>query len=177
MASADQNLISRIRSRDKVAFKEFYSSHVQMLYGLAFCYVLDSHLAEEVLQEVFHSFLKAVFKGHDIVKPKHYLVKAVRNRAQYLKQKSKAYVSLDGGKDLPVAEPAREDFDCAEEYALLWRQVDRLPQAQREVICMYVTADMTFEEISSSVQAPLSTVLSRYHAALDRLRNAMGKNL
>ncbi len=64
--------------------------------------------------------------------------------------------------EVPGADPesAREAIDA----------VARLPRRQREVVLLYVWADLSYEQIARALNIPIGTVRSR----LNRARGALG---
>ena len=61
-----------------------------------------------------------------------------------------------------------------EERQRLLAALARLPQPQREVVVLRLSAELKFEEIAELLQIPLGTALSRMHAALRHLRKELG---
>ena len=52
--------------------------------------------------------------------------------------------------------------------------VDSLPEQARTIVTMKVLGEMTFREISQTLQIPMGTVTWRYQDSMKRLRRAMG---
>ena len=52
--------------------------------------------------------------------------------------------------------------------------IERLPEAQREIVVLRLTAELKFEEIAEMLAIPLGTALSRMNSALARLRKELG---
>jgi RNA polymerase sigma-70 factor (ECF subfamily) len=59
----------------------------------------------------------------------------------------------------------------AENAAALRAAIDRLPADQRQVVTLRFFNDMPIEQISTVTNAPIGTVKSRLHRALERLRS------
>jgi RNA polymerase sigma-70 factor (ECF subfamily) len=74
----------------------------------------------------------------------------------------------DGG------EPPVDAIEHIELHGELRRAVAALPDAQRELVALRMSAGLTFQEIADLLQIPLATALSRMHAALQRLRSTLG---
>lgn len=72
-----------------------------------------------------------------------------------------------------AADPAAE-IDDDEDRRRLSAAIERLPDAQREVVVLRLSADLKFEEIAELLAIPLGTALSRMNAALRRLRKEFG---
>ena len=63
-----------------------------------------------------------------------------------------------------------EQSSTAEQRQRLLDAVARLPQAQREVVVLRLSADLKFQEIAELLEIPLGTALSRMNAAVRHLR-------
>ena len=48
--------------------------------------------------------------------------------------------------------------------------IERLPQAQREVVVLKIWGDLTFAQIAQSLDESINTIASRYRYALEALR-------
>ena len=68
------------------------------------------------------------------------------------------------------ADPERH-FLNAENATALRAAIDRLPDDQREVVTLRFFNDMPIERIAAVTHAPIGTVKSRLHRALERLRS------
>ena len=74
------------------------------------------------------------------------------------------------------AGPDATTFDAAareELRARVRREVDRLPDAQRDVVRMHVFEGKTFKEIAARQGVPLNTALGRMHLATKKLRERL----
>jgi RNA polymerase sigma factor (sigma-70 family) len=73
------------------------------------------------------------------------------------------------GAPAPDARTLRRERDLA-----LWAAVDRLPNQQRQVIrALFVTAEPSYEEISTRLAIPVGSIGPTRGRALDRLRIAL----
>ncbi len=74
-------------------------------------------------------------------------------------------------RDRPAVVTAPGDQHvAAEDRQRLRDAVARLPQAQREVVALRMSAELKFEEIAELLGIPLGTALSRMNAAVRHLR-------
>lgn len=74
----------------------------------------------------------------------------------------------------PVARDDPEAKTLANELrALLLEAVDELPEEQRDVLSLRQHGGLAFREIAEETGAPLSTVLSRMHYAVTKLRKVV----
>jgi RNA polymerase sigma-70 factor (ECF subfamily) len=58
-----------------------------------------------------------------------------------------------------------EQLDGARRWALLWRAIDRLPEAQRELLVLHHLEDLPVQEIAALQGVPLFTAYTRLRAA------------
>lgn len=114
------------------------------------------------MQEAFLSFLKKLRAGEEVREPLAYLVAAVRFQSRRLLSRKRPLAGLPEGLRAP--EPA--DIEADE----LWRLVERLPQEQKEVVYLRISAGLTFEAIHATLGVPQGTVQKRYYTALQSLR-------
>ena len=59
----------------------------------------------------------------------------------------------------------------------IWEAIGKLPEEQREVVILRDVHGMTYAEIGSTVDAPMTTVTSRLHHARERLRQDLERYL
>jgi RNA polymerase sigma-70 factor (ECF subfamily) len=60
-----------------------------------------------------------------------------------------------------------------EQAAKLSQAVGQLPDEQREVVLLRLTADMKFRDIAKVQQVSINTVQGRYRYGLDKLRSVL----
>ncbi|HYK91077.1 MAG TPA: sigma-70 family RNA polymerase sigma factor, partial [Acidobacteriota bacterium] len=71
---------------------------------------------------------------------------------------------------LPARESHEEDVFLEESRTRVRLALEHLPPEQRAVVELKFYQDLTFEEIASVIEAPLSTVKSRLYAGLEILK-------
>lgn len=121
--------------------------------------------AEDIVQEAFLRLLTA--RG-EITHLRAYLYRCVANACCDRKRRHAVFEPL--GPQLPADDgeaPLREE---AERIAAL---LDRLPEEQAEVIRLHTFASLRFTEIAQTLQLPASTVKSRFHYGIERLKKLM----
>lgn len=141
-----------------------YDRYGPSLYRYALMLLADRGAAEDAVQQVFASLLKAGGLGA-IENEAHYLRRAVRNEC---------YSALRQRRKLPAAEELLEPLAgqdvSIEERLTLERAIRALPIEQRDVLHLHVFEGLTFQEIADATGASINTVASRYRYALQKLR-------
>ena len=160
---------------DQLAFAELVRQHQGMVFSLAYHFLRDRWLAEELAQEVFlnlHQNLSA------IKSPAHltfWLRKVTSHRCidQARRQKVRPQVSLEDVPE-PMAKASDDDFMLSE---TLRRVVDTLPEKARMVVVLRYQEDLEPAEIARALQMPLNTVKSHLRRSLALLRDKLSRSL
>jgi RNA polymerase sigma factor (sigma-70 family) len=79
------------------------------------------------------------------------------------------------GPLLPVEESHEKELLHEESRKRVARALGRLSPEQRIVVELKFFKELTFEEISQVVQAPLSTVKTRLYSGLETLKSRLGR--
>ncbi len=136
--------------------------------------------ASDVAQDALLRFFTTLerFEPHRPVQP--WLFRIVRNRVVDMTRRQR----VRRADSLDELEPAREPAapkDASPELlaqkrqlqARLWRAVHSLPDQQREILVLRDYQDLTYAEISTVLEIPKGTVMSRLHRARGALRSAL----
>ncbi len=108
-----------------------------------------------------------------------WLRRIVRNRAidMLRRKKVRRADSLDSclEDEAPIEVPdttqdTHRTVHLREQKALVWSCVQALSQAQREIIILRDYQDLSYQEISETLEVPMGTVMSRLHRARAELR-------
>ena len=86
-------------------------------------------------------------------------------------------VSIDADEDGGVAWqiPVRPTQQTRVELTEIMREVQRLPNEQREVLMLAALEEMRYEEIAAVLAIPVGTVMSRLSRAREKLRRAVAE--
>ncbi|WP_431027238.1 sigma-70 family RNA polymerase sigma factor [Lysinibacillus sp. LZ02] len=151
---------------------ETYSDY---LYQIAFIYVKDERIAEEVVQDVFFTYYKKreQFQGKSSLKT--YLVKMTINR-------SYDYLRSWKARSLPLFQLFESKVERADQPLLkketrgeVVSAVLTLPVKYREVLLFYYYEHMTTKEIAQFLATPESTIKSRLQRARQELKPKLAK--
>ena len=121
----------------------------------------------DVLQETF-AYVSSKFPGFKLTASMTtFLYPVVKHISLNIAQKNKRFVQEKENQE-PVSD-ARPDAPSLE-HAELKSVLDILPDELREVLLMRYIEDMSYEEIAEALSAPVGTIKSRLHRALQILR-------
>jgi RNA polymerase sigma-70 factor, ECF subfamily len=103
-----------------------------------------------------------------------YLLKTARNlcRDGFRRPRMQTF-DAEPERPASAADPPAA-VDASERDTAVAQAVARLPETQREIVALRVSADLSFEQIATLLNIPLGTALSRMHAAVQKLRQELG---
>ena len=165
----DKELIRKVHSGNKDALNIIIEKYYDELYR--FCFYLTGQETDsyDIVQEVFLKFIRYV-DSYQYKNLKGYLLTIARNLCcDYFRHKKDA-VGLE-----EVGEQGKEDSRIAltEDSLLLGKALMQIPAEQREVIILRIYEEFKFAEIAGILGCSLSTVKSRYHLGIRKLKKIM----
>ncbi len=168
----DRVLLEKFKSGSRDAFRLIYGKYADDLLNLAANLLNDTAGAEDVVQDVFISFVQSVEQFHLKGSLKGYLATCVANRARDYLRKSKHQRN-----ETEYAEPESKSpvqlVIRDEELQKLSYALTELPYEQREVIALHLYGDLRFRQIAKMRNVSIKTIQSQYRYGLDKLRSMM----
>ncbi len=184
----DEALVRMYEEGDFQAFDVLLARHQDKVFGYIHSMVSDTDLANDVFQDTFVKVIMAIRNGHyaESGQFSSWIMRIARNqvldRFRSQRNPNRSVVShelVDGEGDL-VADLFNDSSLCEPniESKLLVEQshddvrmmIDRLPEAQREVVNMRYFRDMSFKEIAEATGVSINTSLGRMRYAMINLR-------
>ena len=175
----DEQLVELAVSENSEAFGEIVRRWERKIFALCFGMLGREDDARDACQEAFIAAYRNIANFRGEAKVSSWLHRIAVNQCLTTKrrQKSRAEDFLDdeeGAEDRafvasPLLSPARKT-EQAERMTLVRQAVGALPSDLRQVIVMKEFEEMTFQEISETLELPLSTVKSRVYTALKQLK-------
>ncbi len=168
----EAEVIKKVLAGDRVLFGRLVERYQDRVYSLAMHVLRDPHLAEDVAQEAFLRAFQRLdqFRGESGFSTWLYRI-AVNTCWEYLRKSSRVVPrdAPDGEEDgavlvggLPSVEERAVE---AEQKALLWRAVERLPDDYRVAVVLRYVDDLSYQEMARILRVPVATVGSRLHRA------------
>jgi RNA polymerase sigma-70 factor (ECF subfamily) len=172
----DKLLVLKCQRGSQQALAQIYEKYKTDLLVLAMALLNDASAAEDVVHDVFLSFVQAIERFQLTGSLRSYLLTCTANRARNVsKAKSRRRI------EYPPVEPVNPDSDrppqsiiCNEQLKQLSKVVTQLPYEQREVIMLHFQAAMTFKMVAKALGISVNTAKSRYRYGLDKLRLIFG---
>jgi RNA polymerase sigma-70 factor (ECF subfamily) len=169
----DRFLISELRQGSSEALCRIYEKYRDDLLRLAVSLSNDAAIAEDLVHDVFVSFIRQARQFQLTGSLKSYLATCVAHRARNVNRARhvRKVVPLDEAAS-SATESQRPDqwIVCSEELRQIAGALALLPDEQREAITLHLQGGMKFREIAEFQRVPLKTALSRYRGGLLKLR-------
>jgi RNA polymerase sigma-70 factor (ECF subfamily) len=147
------------------AFERLLDLYEAKVFRMAAMFLKDQARAEEVTQDIFLRLWQVLPAYDGRAAPSTWLYTIARNTC-LTALRSQAYrktIPLDSMTELPAAERAdgRDVMTTIE----LARCVERLPEAQRQVITLFYLQEQSIKEVGRMLDLPEGTVKSHLHRA------------
>jgi len=187
LAEADESLMLRFADGDMRAFERLYERHERPVYRFLLRSVRIQAVADELLQEVWISIIRAAKSYRPQAAFTTWLYRIARSRLidHWRARDPEALESLDqpagSGCDATLLDLVAADASQQPEVETVNRAqarafvaaVEQLPAAQREAFLLHVDAGLTHEQIANATGAGAETVKSRIRYATAKLRTNM----
>lgn len=177
-ATAEDQLVERLRRGDTAAVGEAYDLHHASLRRFARRLVGEDASAEDLVQEVFVTLPQAVqrFQGDSSLST--FLVAiAVNHTRHHLRSASRRRAAMERfAQETPAEAPDPEHHASRASLArALSCALDTLPLDQRVVFVLCEVEERTARQAAEIVGAPEATVRTRLFHAKRKLREALDK--
>ena len=172
----DKLLIWRFQGGSRDSFRRIYEKYESFLLTLAANLLGDGSTAEDVVQDVFVSFVQSVGKFRLRGSLKSYLATCVANRARdcIRKRYRQRVVAVSDAEQMisDVNGPVQLVIN-SEELQRLKLAMTGLPYEQREAVVLHLNGDLKFRQIAKLQEVSIKTAQSRYRYGLDKLRSIL----
>jgi len=166
----DPSLLKKIANGDMDAFHTLYESVSKSVYGFALSITKNSHDADDVLQETFLKVYENADRYKDIGKPMAWIFTIARNLALSKIRKNAKSAELIDGKDYDIDLSAIENV---ENKILIEKLFKLLSDDEKQILILHAVSGLKHREIAGILDMPTSTVLSKYHRAIKKLKDAV----
>jgi RNA polymerase sigma-70 factor, ECF subfamily len=171
----DETLVRRARAGQKSACEELFDRHRGESYRYAYRLLGHEQDALDVVQEAMLKAFSALadFDGRSGFRT--WLLRIVTNTAYDWGRRRKRRPGGRGGDEATNDEPASEEDPSRRLHQQeLRRELDqalnRLSSTLRETFILFAEIGLSYKEIAETQGVPIGTVMSRIHAAREKLQ-------
>ena len=175
---SDEQLVELAVSREPEAFGEIVKRWERKIFALCFGMLGREDDARDAAQETFISAYRNLPRFRGEAKVSSWLHRIAVNQCLTFKRRAKTrsedFIDEQNHEErifvAPEGMSPSRTTEEKERHTLVRQAVTSLPSDLRQVIVMKEFEDMTFQEISETLEVPLSTVKSRLYTGLKQLR-------
>ena len=166
-----EQLLLQVGRGDREAFAQLYGLTRGAVYALALSLLRDAHEAQDVAQDAFVKVWESAPGYRPQGSPMAWLLTIARNLARSRLRQSGRLVGLD--EEDWNAIPAADPDVTPEDRQVLQEALARLGEEERQIILLHAVSGLKHREIADLLELPVSTVLSKYHRGLKKLKSLM----
>lgn len=181
-ATPSRSLVARARAGEAGAREELARQVGTSAYVFALQLTRSPESAQDVAQESVLRFFRHLDRFDDGQRLEPWLYGIVRNQVRDIARRERVrhHESLDTWLEAGGHEPVANDdpLASAERHELqqrVWRGISALPDASREILVLRDYHGLTYRDIAAVLSIPDGTVMSRLHAARQRLRRILSE--
>lgn len=167
----DEALLAEIAQGSEEALRTLYVETSPAVYGFALSILKNVHDAEDVMQETYLRLSKAAAGYRPEGKPMAWILAIVRNLARMRLREAGRLCSPESMEGW--SEPADIFHGGSDDRLVLEAVMRLLTDEERQIVMLHAVSGLKHREIAGLLEQPLSTVLSRYHRALGKLRREL----
>lgn len=170
----DHILLWQSKRGDRKAFDRIYGRHLDTLLTVAMSLLGNAADAEDVVQEVFTSFVESLEAFRLRRSLRGFLAICVANKSRDLLRKRNRTGPASGAAGPPTDSAGPLELVIRnEQVRRVQDALNRLPYEQREAITLHIHAGLTFRAMARALKVSLGTVQSRYRYGLNNLKAAL----
>jgi RNA polymerase sigma-70 factor (ECF subfamily) len=166
----DDRFLVEAAQADPARFLELYDRYVDRIFAFVSRRTGNRAVAEDITSHVFEHALRTIgqFQWRGVPLSAWLFRIASNALADHWRERGRAT------DQLPPDVPDAGELDDLERRLVLYRQVDRLPQLQRDVIRLRFVEEKSIREVAAALGRSEGAVKQLQLRALERLRKSMG---
>ena len=169
----EEIIIRQMKEGNQLAFTLLFNEYSKQVYSLAFKYLYNRELAEDVVQNVFFKIWEKK-KDIDESRPfNRYLFTILKNDLlNVLRDKDKEIFRISDNLNLlnTLANETEEPELDEEQLRLVRRAIEQLSPQKRKIVELKISGKYSNQEIADKLNLSINTIKFQYSQALKELR-------
>jgi RNA polymerase sigma-70 factor (ECF subfamily) len=168
----ETQLVTQAQNGDRNAFSELVRIHAQGVLNVVYRMCGDVQLAEDAAQETFIRAWQSLSSYRPQTSLRSWLYRIAVNAGTDMLRKNRRILPDDiEDMQLTDGEPGPESLVSQQEKTdMVQKAILSLPDASRAVLVLREYEDLSYQEISSTLDIPVGTVMSRLNYARNLLK-------
>ena len=169
------HLLEQIASGNTEALAHLYQITNASVYAYALSILKNPQDAEDVLHDCFVRIFTYTGTYRSVGKQMAWILTIARNLCmnKLQAQKNEPHLYMQDWMQY-IADKSQANQD---EMLLVSACIDTLQEDDRQIVILHCVSCMSYKEIGQFLKMPLSTVLSKYHRAIKKLRKLLGEEV
>lgn len=164
----NEDLFRRIGEGDGSAFEELYRTTEKTLYAFILSLTKDHQNAMDILQDTYLKIRSAAHLYRPMGKPLAWMFTIARNLFHSGFRQTARFADTE---DMDIENDLNFSYvSDSVDKLVLQSALMLLNEEEREIILLYAVSGLKHREIAENLDLGLSTVLSKYHRGLKKLR-------
>lgn len=165
-ATLDQ-WISQCAAGDSRALEQLYCATSSAVYAYLLSVLKDTHDAQDLLHETYLNVWTGATGYHSQGKPMAWILTIGKNLCiRRLHDRNSQSTSLEEW----MAYTPDSDEMTQEDKWIIRQCMEQLSEEDRQIVVLHAVSGLKHREIAKLLDLPLSTVLSKYHRSIHKLR-------
>lgn len=163
--------IYQIAQGNEQAFYQLYEATRSSVYSFVLSIIKNPHDAEDILQETYISVYQSAISYQSHGKPMAWLLRIARNFT-FLKLRDKKKHQALSAEEMDQWLCGQYQLD-QDDKLVLEAALNILSDEERQIITLHSISGLKHREIADLLNLKLTTVLSKYHRGLKKLKDAI----
>lgn len=165
----DEKIIRDLERGEKQAFDYVFTTYYTDLCRFARAFIGSREAAEDVVSEVFVRIWERGVRLEKNRSLDSYLYVAVRNGCVSFTRKQKEFIGLE------AVTQQQEDNPKPDEWGMVWKAVEGLPEQCRLILKLVVLEEMKYAEVAAYLEISVNTVKTQIKIAYRELRKEFSR--
>lgn len=170
-SGVDDSLLTQTGRGDGAAFSTLYRLTKNAVYAYAMSILRNPDDAEDAMQDTYLKIRAAAYLYEPQGKPMAWILTITRNVCLMRLRQQKHTCACT--QEQMAREPDLNRIEDTEDRVVLRAALQVLSEEESQIIILHAVTGMRHREIGELLQLPLSTVLSKYHRGLKKLKSQL----
>lgn len=166
-----EQLLKRISKNDKDSLSQLYNLTNKDVYAFSLSILKNTYEAEDVLQEIYIKIYENAHLYQSNGKPLAWILTITKNLSLMKLRKTKHHIDIHELEEV-IASDKEENVDNKLFIETIFKYIT---DEERNILILHSVSGYKHREISSMLELPLSTVLSKYNRAIKKIKQRMGE--
>jgi len=169
-----EEYIDGMKEQNRKALVDFYEITKDAIYGFILSIIKNKEEALDIFQDAYIKLYENASKYQKEGKPLAWIMTIVKNLCYENLRKQKNNVDLEVLNNVGVVDKHNKKV---EDKMVLDLAFQMITLEERNIIMLHVIGGMKYREIAKLLNLPLSTVLSKYHRAIKRMKEILKEDM